>query len=530
MELHVVSYGIDNGLEVGSIRRIQGLDMAYWGFLRVGTTFDIFQNIHILYLQYGVLTSSGYGVLSFIPLWSLVSAGTDTPSSSIPADYVSAGHVLVPADRTLVFNTRRQQTEETFYITFDESTYAIKFSKPSVDNITIAENIFITLNLLKGARMLIRAKAKELSVASAHECLFVDFLSEEEPKKVLRAVSSQTMFANWTKPFMDLNKLQEHGSTEEVTVAAKKQGCRSLVLGAIKPSIGCGLRLGLAQVLRILNWKDITNQKGQGTWWNEEMKAKIVRGAVIQTYRRRSEVQALLEVLPKAVKTRMLKEPIGLQFLLRSWKLGAVVYDVPKTTEAVADSQMLLDSGFRNFQVGFVAETGPFGTDQWPVARLAYLHAQSYWSLEWLMKTTEAVADSQMLLDSGFRNFVLRWGRNGCLYVLKRGLKGGVFGVETVAKMDLIMYNQQLEAIKRELTQVGAPIFGQVKDETTKSQDSVHEARGESNQWSDCIRLPGVKRSRNAQWRMRKGRFSRKLSTIAWLKKHSKGGNNNGDV
>ncbi|GJR30507.1 hypothetical protein Tco_1106739 [Tanacetum coccineum] len=79
--------------------------------------------------------------------------------------------------------------------------------------------------------------------------------------------------------------------------------------------------------------------------------------------------------------------------------------------------------------------------------------------------------------------------------------------------MDLIMYTQQLEAIKRELTQVGAPIFGQVKDETTKSQDSVHKARGESNQWPDCIRLPGVKRSQNAQWHMRKGHFNRKLST-----------------
>ncbi|GKD55874.1 costunolide synthase, partial [Tanacetum coccineum] len=33
-----------------------------------------------------------------------------------------------------VFNTRRQQTEETFHITFDESTEAIKFSKPSVDS------------------------------------------------------------------------------------------------------------------------------------------------------------------------------------------------------------------------------------------------------------------------------------------------------------------------------------------------------------------------------------------------------------
>nr|GEV82677.1 retrovirus-related Pol polyprotein from transposon TNT 1-94 [Tanacetum cinerariifolium] len=34
-----------------------------------------------------------------------------------------------------------------------------------------------------GAGVLIRAMAKELSTASAHECLFVDFLYEEEPKK-----------------------------------------------------------------------------------------------------------------------------------------------------------------------------------------------------------------------------------------------------------------------------------------------------------------------------------------------------------
>ncbi|GJS35407.1 retrovirus-related pol polyprotein from transposon TNT 1-94 [Tanacetum coccineum] len=38
-----------------------------------------------------------------------------------------------------VFNTRRQQIEETYHITFDESPAAIKFSKPSVDNINIAE-------------------------------------------------------------------------------------------------------------------------------------------------------------------------------------------------------------------------------------------------------------------------------------------------------------------------------------------------------------------------------------------------------
>ncbi|GJW00256.1 hypothetical protein Tco_1555507 [Tanacetum coccineum] len=38
-----------------------------------------------------------------------------------------------------VFNTRKQQTEETYHITFDESTHAIKFSKPLVDNINIFE-------------------------------------------------------------------------------------------------------------------------------------------------------------------------------------------------------------------------------------------------------------------------------------------------------------------------------------------------------------------------------------------------------
>ncbi|GKE10762.1 hypothetical protein Tco_1414313, partial [Tanacetum coccineum] len=40
-------------LEVGLIWRIQVLDMAYWGFLGVGTTLDIFQNIILIpYLEY----------------------------------------------------------------------------------------------------------------------------------------------------------------------------------------------------------------------------------------------------------------------------------------------------------------------------------------------------------------------------------------------------------------------------------------------------------------------------------------------
>nr|GEW77491.1 retrovirus-related Pol polyprotein from transposon TNT 1-94 [Tanacetum cinerariifolium] len=92
-----------------------------------------------------------------------------------------------------VFNTRRQQTEETYHITFDESLDAIKFSKYLVDNINSVEtkryppDEYIHHNE-PSQRMLTRVMAKELSVALAHECLFVDFLSEEEPKKVFEAL------------------------------------------------------------------------------------------------------------------------------------------------------------------------------------------------------------------------------------------------------------------------------------------------------------------------------------------------------
>ncbi|GJV61314.1 retrovirus-related pol polyprotein from transposon TNT 1-94 [Tanacetum coccineum] len=49
-------------------------------------------------------------------------------------------------------------------------------------------NSFILMSLLKGAGMLTRAMAKQISAASVHECLFVDFLFEEEPKKVSKAL------------------------------------------------------------------------------------------------------------------------------------------------------------------------------------------------------------------------------------------------------------------------------------------------------------------------------------------------------
>ncbi|GJU62093.1 hypothetical protein Tco_1243928 [Tanacetum coccineum] len=143
-----------------------------------------------------------------------------------------------------VFNTIRQQIEETFYITFDESTEAIMFSQPSVEDITIVESerlptdeylhafepskryqvnsdIFqyvqpyvrpkstVTeadattatlapqdkwsrekhielVNIIGNpeAGMLIRHMAKDIGVASMGEFLFTGFLSEIKPKKV----------------------------------------------------------------------------------------------------------------------------------------------------------------------------------------------------------------------------------------------------------------------------------------------------------------------------------------------------------
>ncbi|GJT10079.1 hypothetical protein Tco_0857121 [Tanacetum coccineum] len=47
--------------------------------------------------------------------------------------------IVIVDEYSRVFNTRRQQTKEIDHITFDKSPDAIKFTKPLVDNINIAE-------------------------------------------------------------------------------------------------------------------------------------------------------------------------------------------------------------------------------------------------------------------------------------------------------------------------------------------------------------------------------------------------------
>nr|GEY04063.1 retrovirus-related Pol polyprotein from transposon TNT 1-94 [Tanacetum cinerariifolium] len=101
-----------------------------------------------------------------------------------------------------VFNTRRQQVEETYHVTFDESMEATRFTNTLIDELRIDDSSryppdrwsrdqnskFVNIIGDPGKGMLTRSMAAKLIAASACECLFVDFLSKIEPKKVSKAL------------------------------------------------------------------------------------------------------------------------------------------------------------------------------------------------------------------------------------------------------------------------------------------------------------------------------------------------------
>ncbi|GJW62391.1 hypothetical protein Tco_0111726 [Tanacetum coccineum] len=73
MELIGVAASSALCLEYGRYGVSNVLDMAYWGFLGVGTTFDIFQSIlfpYSLNTAYCLLLDTTYWIL--FPSWSLV--------------------------------------------------------------------------------------------------------------------------------------------------------------------------------------------------------------------------------------------------------------------------------------------------------------------------------------------------------------------------------------------------------------------------------------------------------------------------
>ncbi|GJR87044.1 putative ribonuclease H-like domain-containing protein [Tanacetum coccineum] len=98
-----VEYGVSNEL-----------DTAYWGFLGVGTTFDIFQNIILIpYLEYAVLSPLDTAYWSLVFCGLFVSVGTDTP-------YLLDGY-------------------DSLFDVITQALEALKTSKPKVKGIVIQE-------------------------------------------------------------------------------------------------------------------------------------------------------------------------------------------------------------------------------------------------------------------------------------------------------------------------------------------------------------------------------------------------------
>ncbi|GJW57560.1 retrovirus-related pol polyprotein from transposon TNT 1-94 [Tanacetum coccineum] len=150
---------------------------------------------------------------------------------------VSNGIFLL-SQKLLVFNTRRQQVEETYHVTFDESIEAIR--KYQVDSNVSYFIIPHGCSLTKVTQenhipvvsapnepdipqtedtegMLTRSMAAKLTVALASECLFADFLFEIEPKKVSEALKHP----GWIDA---MNKKDKHGITTKNKARLVAQG------------------------------------------------------------------------------------------------------------------------------------------------------------------------------------------------------------------------------------------------------------------------------------------------------------------
>ncbi|GJZ72760.1 retrovirus-related pol polyprotein from transposon TNT 1-94 [Tanacetum coccineum] len=95
-----------------------------------------------------------------------------------------------------VYNTRRQQIEETYHVTFDEicllsSNQASTSSHPAPQDRWSRDQHIELVNIIGDLEegMLTRSMAVKLTATSTNECLFVDFLSKIEPKKVSEALN-----------------------------------------------------------------------------------------------------------------------------------------------------------------------------------------------------------------------------------------------------------------------------------------------------------------------------------------------------
>ncbi|GJZ15339.1 retrovirus-related pol polyprotein from transposon TNT 1-94 [Tanacetum coccineum] len=183
--------------------------------------------------------------LTFSPITPLDNQ-FNTPSPSMPSpplfvfhrkfdekadDGYFLGYSLV-SKAFKVFNTRRQQTKETYHITFDESPDAIKFTKSLVDNIDIAKSErYPPYEYLHPYNPSQRLEAIRVYLAFATYMNFIVYQMDvksaflngklKEEVYVKQPLGfERSKFPNHVckleKPFMDLNKLQEHVKTPMV--------------------------------------------------------------------------------------------------------------------------------------------------------------------------------------------------------------------------------------------------------------------------------------------------------------------------
>nr|GEX69059.1 hypothetical protein [Tanacetum cinerariifolium] len=114
----------------------------------------------------------------------------------------------------------------TYHVTFNESMEAIRFTNTSEDEIGIDDSSrwskdehIKLVNIIgdPGEGMLTKSMAVNLKATSASECLFTDFLSKIEPKKVSEALK----YLGWVDA---MNKKYEHGITTKNKARLVAQG------------------------------------------------------------------------------------------------------------------------------------------------------------------------------------------------------------------------------------------------------------------------------------------------------------------
>ncbi|GJZ77925.1 retrovirus-related pol polyprotein from transposon TNT 1-94 [Tanacetum coccineum] len=111
------------------------------------------------------------------------------------------GYSLV-AKAFRVFNIRRQEMEGTIHVTFSEDDEAISQSSTEDEDIHLSpvpqdrwsrEKHIELVNIIREplASITTRSKVRDSEAASAHECLYVKFLFEIKPKKLIKALEEE---------------------------------------------------------------------------------------------------------------------------------------------------------------------------------------------------------------------------------------------------------------------------------------------------------------------------------------------------